>query len=107
MDAYNVKYGFLTTYDETWILRRADTYHFVVSPVIKGSDRSQQGKPSLREVFLFLAIKAANDREACVSYSFGANLVRRIAFELETIPMLTLIIISGQGSLPTTKGDRS
>ncbi|OJJ31287.1 hypothetical protein ASPWEDRAFT_176374 [Aspergillus wentii DTO 134E9] len=57
MDDCGTRYGFISTYNETMLVRRRSQFIFEVSPVIKHDQCSTpQGKVSLREAMLFLAL---------------------------------------------------
>lgn len=79
MDFYNCQYGFFTTYNETWIIRRTETNMFHYSPAIQSNHRSSPEEVSLREAFLFLGSVAGDANESYFRDSSVDKLVRKHA----------------------------
>lgn len=60
MDMSRAQYGFCSTYESTWILKRVSSREFVESPSISYQCVSTREQPSVKECFLFLALVAAD-----------------------------------------------
>ena len=76
MDDNKCGYGWYTTYQHNWFLKRKDSYNFYVSPMILHNALASSTQLSLRECFLFLGLKARNS----VPYpiKIGKDLVRSL-----------------------------
>lgn len=61
MDAFQCHYKVYSIYTTTWFIKRADKYHFIASSLTISSDAE---KISVREAFLFMMNKAANDDDS-------------------------------------------
>lgn len=83
MDEFQCRWGFYTTYKETWFLYRKDKYHFQASNAVDWDWDADDQNLSLREAFLFLAIQAANEKTSYCPASVGPDLVRSINLNVE------------------------
>ncbi|OJJ77947.1 hypothetical protein ASPBRDRAFT_191211 [Aspergillus brasiliensis CBS 101740] len=58
MDDHFTRFGFFTTYEYTWFVKRIDNTHFAMSPPISTAAQSTADKVSLRECLLATALRA-------------------------------------------------
>lgn len=75
MDDHYCRYGFLTTYEYTWFVKRQDDTHFLMSPPISATAQSSTYGVSLRECLFATAIRAADDKESDYGFRCGLQLV--------------------------------
>ncbi|BCS05438.1 uncharacterized protein AKAW2_81239S [Aspergillus luchuensis] len=74
MDDHYCRYGFLTTYEYTWFVKRQDDTHFLMSPPISATAQSSTYGVSLRECLFATAIRAADDKESDYGFRCGLQL---------------------------------
>ncbi|OJI88499.1 hypothetical protein ASPTUDRAFT_61119 [Aspergillus tubingensis CBS 134.48] len=77
MDDHYCRYGFLTTYEYTWFVKRQDDTHFLMSPPISATAQSSTYGVSLRECLFATAIRAADDKESDYGVRCGPQLTVR------------------------------
>ncbi|PYH67490.1 uncharacterized protein BO88DRAFT_343977 [Aspergillus vadensis CBS 113365] len=75
MDDHYCRFGFYTTYQQTWFLKRVDDTHFAVSEPISASATSTVSAVSLRECILATAIRATDARGSYYGVRHGKELV--------------------------------
>lgn len=57
MDDCSLRYGWVTTYNDTVLIKRTGDYTFIVSPSIPRHQKSTTEKISVREALFFLALR--------------------------------------------------
>ncbi|PYH31608.1 uncharacterized protein BO87DRAFT_399406 [Aspergillus neoniger CBS 115656] len=77
MDDHYCRYGFLTTYEHTWFVKRQDDTHFLMSPPISATAQSSAYGVSLRECLFATAIRAADDKKSDYGVRCGPQLTLR------------------------------
>ncbi|GAT24878.1 similar to An11g05890 [Aspergillus luchuensis] len=81
MDDHYCRYGFLTTYEYTWFVKRQDDTHFLMSPPISATAQSSTYGVSLRECLFATAIRAADDKESDYGFRCGLHSSIRTFFD--------------------------
>lgn len=75
MDDHYCRFGFYTTYQQTWFLKRVDDTDFAVSEPISASATSTVSAVSLQECILATAIRATDARGSYYEVRHGKELV--------------------------------
>ena len=75
MDDCYARYGFLTTYERTWFVKRIEDNKFALSPPVSHKTQSSATDVSLRECFLATALRAANAEDSRYTKKSGSHLV--------------------------------
>lgn len=61
MDDCSLKYGWVTTYNKTRLVKRTGDFTFAVSPLIYRHTKSTSSEVSVKEAIFFLAVKSDTD----------------------------------------------
>ncbi|GKZ35781.1 hypothetical protein AbraIFM66950_006576, partial [Aspergillus brasiliensis] len=77
MDDHFCRYGFFTTYEYTWFVKRVDDTHFAASEPISASTISTSSAASLRECLLATAIRVAREDRSYYPVRYGKHLTVR------------------------------
>lgn len=75
MDDHFCRYGFFTTYEYTWFVKRVDDTHFAASEPISASTISTSSAASLRECLLATVIRVLREDKSYYPVRYGKHLV--------------------------------